>query len=355
VATIRKRGKTYVLDWRDANGERHRESLGEITAAQARAALTRKKLELIGNPNRAAPVETVEEFSKKYLAWYKVQYPSSYVRAEGAFINYILPRFGATPLNMVQSYEVVTWVTSLVNGTAPFRMRNGDGRPGALVPMRGGLAPESANKVLKIFRAMFNRAIEWEVLSAVNPIGGKKVKDLKERTSKAPLYYTKAQLQVLYDHCSERNALMWKVIANTGLRRTEALQMMRAHAKGDILAIPSTNESPNKSAKIRHVPMNRAAKAAIEALAEIVGDGVYVFPRMYASSLSRLCKADLRRARLPGSIHTLRHTFAANLAMKDVPLRTIQVLMGHASIKTTEIYAHLMPSYLKQTTMKIDL
>jgi site-specific recombinase XerD len=38
--------------------------------------------------------------------------------------------------------------------------------------------------------------------------------------------------------------------------------------------------------------------------------------------------------------HDLRHTFATQLAASGVPLRTIQEFLGHADLKTTQIYAH---------------
>lgn len=51
----------------------------------------------------------------------------------------------------------------------------------------------------------------------------------------------------------------------------------------------------------------------------------------------------VRKAGLPGSLYTLRHTYGSHLAQKGVPLQVIRDLMGHRSVQTTEIYAHLIP------------
>ena len=53
--------------------------------------------------------------------------------------------------------------------------------------------------------------------------------------------------------------------------------------------------------------------------------------------------APIKRAVPRFSMHALRHSFASHLVQRSVPLAEIQRLLGHASITTTQIYAHLAP------------
>lgn len=48
----------------------------------------------------------------------------------------------------------------------------------------------------------------------------------------------------------------------------------------------------------------------------------------------------------PGRVHDLRHTYASHLVREGIPLRLVQDLLGHASSRTTERYAHLAPDAL---------
>jgi integrase len=61
--------------------------------------------------------------------------------------------------------------------------------------------------------------------------------------------------------------------------------------------------------------------------------------------VTRRFKAACREAGVPEiTFHQLRHTFATRLATSGQPLRAIQEFLGHADMKTTQIYAHYAPS-----------
>jgi integron integrase len=75
------------------------------------------------------------------------------------------------------------------------------------------------------------------------------------------------------------------------------------------------------------------------------------------SGFQKAVKAAARKANIikPVGTHTLRHSFATHLLDDGVNIRVVQQLMGHADVKTTEIYTHVMKKNIEAITSPLDL
>jgi site-specific recombinase XerD len=75
------------------------------------------------------------------------------------------------------------------------------------------------------------------------------------------------------------------------------------------------------------------------------------------SGLQKAVKAAVDRAGINKrvSCHTFRHCFATHLLENGVNIRVVQELMGHADVKTTEIYTHVMQKDLRTVVSPLDV
>jgi integrase len=332
MATINKRGRSWQLNWSDAEGQ-HRLSLGPITRQEAEIRRREKELECLTGRRFSVHSVAFEDFAAEYLTWYAQHYPSTYGRTAGIFKNSLMPHFGHLPMEQIVPADMTAWLVK----------RKEQKRRGKS-PSAGTVSKEA-----RALLALFNMAVKWRVLST-NPLDG--VEAPPERRSKSPQYYSRDELARLYA-ASPNHSSIWRFMANTGLRRNEALYLKLVDIKADAIDVQSLEERPTKTRRSRSVPLNAAARQAVEDLSQ--PDAEYLLPRIDPRSLSRAFKKCAKRAKLPGELHTLRHTFISHLVMAGVDLPTVQKLAGHASISTTMRYAHLFQPHIQASVQKIAL
>ena len=150
----------------------------------------------------------------------------------------------------------------------------------------------------------------------------------------------------------ERDAAILELFYSTGLRLAELASL-------DLSDIDFVNESVRvlgKGSKERLVPIGSHAIAAMTQyqLAASVHDGPLFLSklrkRLSTRSLNSVLKRYLALSSIPFNVtpHKFRHSFATHLLDHGADLRSVQALLGHASLSTTQIYTHVTKERLRE-------
>jgi integrase/recombinase XerD len=155
-----------------------------------------------------------------------------------------------------------------------------------------------------------------------------------------------------------RDRALLETLYATGGRASEVVSLKLV----DVYLESAFCKCVGKGSKQRLVPLGRPAIEALRAyltdlrpmLIQAIPDSPWTFVSRCGRPLTRimlwtLVKKYVRRAGLNGKIspHTLRHSFATHLLARGADLRTVQELLGHANIRTTQHYTHVDRDRLK--------
>lgn len=158
-----------------------------------------------------------------------------------------------------------------------------------------------------------------------------------------------------------RDKAMLELLYATGIRVTELITLKLSDVNmqmGYIVCRDSNKE--------RIIPFGREAKAALvkyldktRASMLIDNEGDLLFSNCSGQSMSRqgfwkLIKYYAKKADIQADItpHTLRHSFAAHLVENGADLRSVQEMLGHSDISTTQIYANMNHNHIREVYAK---
>jgi integrase len=222
------------------------------------------------------------------------------------------------------------------------------------------VSPVTLNLELRSLRAAFNTAVRWEYLPS-NPFTRVKLCRIDDT---APPYLSvndfKTIIRGLPDEWFRRAVIIG---ALTGLRRGELvnLQWSDVDLERRLIRVQSRGDFRTKQGRRRIVPMNPYAHTIFVQLHDD-RNGSYVLheggEKILDRRLTMKFRKHLRKLKMDERIHyhSLRHSFASWLIQSGAAsIYEVQKLLGHSSIKTTEIYSHLLPESLMRSVENLPV
>ena len=252
--------------------------------------------------------------------------------------NHILPMLGGYAMLDLKPFVIQEMVQALV---------------------KKGLSPSTCNRALIILRFMYNCGLKWEVLPKMeNPC--KNVKELALNNKKERFLNGNEISTLKLELAKSKNKFLpyiVQLLILTGCRRGEALNAQIQHfdlGRGD-WRVPLP-----KAGKARHIPLNELAiktiRAAIvmkQSYNQVAKESHFLFPNPATGEPFQQIFYSWDKARKAAHIntvrmHDLRHSFASAMVNSGMTLYDVKEILGHSNIRTTERYAHLSNSRLRQ-------
>lgn len=228
-----------------------------------------------------------------------------------------------------------------------------------------GLSPRSRARALSSVR-MFHRFLVIEGYSDNNPAS---LIDAPKTIGRLPTVLGFREVEALLASPSGsspgdlRDRAMLELLYATGLRVSELVRLKTREVNltsGFIL-------TSGKGGKERLVPIGESAHASLSEYMTSVrprldrkGDNEYLFLSRLGEPMTRQAFWNIikKRALQAGirkniSPHTLRHSFATHLLENGADLRSVQIMLGHSDLSTTQIYTHITRERLKKIHQEI--
>ncbi len=254
----------------------------------------------------------------------------AYRRDLSAFLDFC-DRLGLDGLEAIDRRVVRRWVANL--------------------DTRGYARTSIARKVSTV-RSFFDFCVKREMLGANPAVGVNTARPARPLPTALPSRAVSAAIESVDGDDAEslRDRALLELLYSTGMRVSEVASLTIADISGDLMAITG------KGNRQRVVPLGRPARHALDRwvtegrpeLASLeAGGSLFVGVRGGALDQRGIRRIlDRRMASFP---HALRHSFATHLLEGGADLRTVQELLGHVDLATTQIYTSVTRDHLRAT------
>lgn len=220
----------------------------------------------------------------------------------------------------------------------------------------------SISRKIASLRSFYQYLLKEEVIKE-NPFS---YVHLKKKNLKLPRFFYENEMQALFDSVKGekpldlRNQALLEVLYGSGIRLSECsnLKLAEIDFDSEVMFIHG------KGNKERYAPLGSFAQDALQEYFEkgrkVLMDKYhkshdYVFVNHHGepitpTGIEYVLNQVIKKSSLDSSIHPhmLRHTFATHLLNNGADMRTVQELLGHANLSTTQIYAHVTKESLQK-------
>lgn len=334
---IKSRSGYYHIIYDKANGKRGTKTTKEKLKSNAIKKLIEFKRKLEDELTREVIPIGFKEFSFNFMRSSEPYYTDKTMKVYKSTFKLALNHFGNIQLTDLSTQVIENYLHTRIRETSIY----------------------AARKDLANFSCAFNRAVRDGFLKQ-NPCKGIKRFKLPERQ---PMFYTREEFTRLLEALdSEDLRDVVKFAVNTGMRQGEitSLQWHQINFEQELITLDNRTHL-TKTKKIRTLPFNNQVKQilnnryqqrSIECQFVFTLNGQPIDQDRFSKDFKKF----VYKARVNPSLnfHSLRHTFASWLVQKGVSIYVVSRLLGHADIKTTEIYAHLRRDDLKNATEILD-
>lgn len=324
----RKNSPYYWISYTDENGKRVRESSGHTTRKDA-AALEAKKRLAVHQHTRwgAEPPRSFDTLIANYLI--ETESKKSHER-DIYSAKALAPHFSGLDITDITPEAITSYRQNreVSNGTVAKELR-------------------FLSAAINYAKKHWGWKIENVVTGRIPPAPPHRVRWLT-RDEAANLIATAQKLQ--FEHTAD----IIRLVLNTGMRKSEVLGLTWAQVDFGARLIYLTPDKA-KSGKNESIPLNNTAIAVLRNWEGKHQRRVFIRKGKPIDSVRRSFASTCKAAGIENfHFHDLRHTFAAWLVQRGIPIRTVSELMRHSDISTTMIYAHLSPDNIRAAVEAIE-
>lgn len=260
--------------------------------------------------------------------------------AEGAWKKALKPVFGKLAPKHITRAIIEQYKTSRINSSK----RGQEGM--------STVKPRTVNKELTYLSSMLKWAAENGYCDPL-PFAIRGFPRAMTRPPK-PRPLTPEQVTLIWEIIEDEYKLAFLLMADAGLRATEALHLRVEHIEfaHDLMYVTGKGSKerivPITTSRLRQALLAKRSEKGWLSCNRKTG-------RPYTSIKSALARA-AKKAGLEKHLyhHLLRHSFGTNATVSGIDPNAIKDMMGHADLQTTLLYQHLAGDYLRRQAMKMD-